>query len=101
MMLSKLLPAFFKRAIKTRIRTIASGGHELYGQSLPGENAYCIKPSNPTAKHPEGGKFPIPPKELWVGYASDAQGYIFTGKCHVTEMIRLLEQSGFSIGSAK
>jgi ubiquinone/menaquinone biosynthesis C-methylase UbiE len=100
-MLSKLLPAFLKRAINTHIRTVASGGRELYVQSLPGENAYCIKPSNPIAKPAEGGKFPIPPKEFWVGYASDAQGYISTGKCHVTDMTRALEQSGFSIGSAK
>ena len=100
-MLSKLVPGFFKRAIKTRIRTIARGGHELYVPSHPGENAYCIKPSNRSAKLTERGRFPIPPQELWVGYASDAQGYISTGKCHVTEMMRLLEQSGFSIGSAK
>src|SRR6187549_1305333 len=100
-MLSKLLPAFFKRAIKTNIRAIAGGGHELFVKSLPGENAYCIKPSNPTAKLPEGVRFPIPPKDLWVGYASDAEGYISTGKYHVTEMTRALEQSGFSIGSAK
>ena len=100
-MLSKLLPAFFKRAIKTNIRAIAGGGHELFVKSLPDENAYCIKPSNPTAKLPEGVRFPIPPKDLWVGYASDAEGYISTGKCHVTEMTRALEQSGFSIGSAK
>jgi ubiquinone/menaquinone biosynthesis C-methylase UbiE len=100
-MLSKLLPAFFKRAINTHIRTVASGGRDLYVQSLPGENAYCIKPSDPTAKLAEGGTFPIPPKELWLGYASDAQGYVSSGKCHVTEMIRALEQNGFSIGSAK
>ena len=100
-MLAKLLPAFFKRAINTHIRTVASGGRELYVQSLPGENAYCIKPSNPAAKLLEGGTFPIPPKELWLGYASDAQGYISSGKCHVTEMIRALEQNGFSIGGAK
>ena len=99
-MLSKLLPAFFKRAIKTNIRAIA-GGHELFVKSLPDENAYCIKPSNPTAKLPEGVRFPIPPKDLWVGYASDAEGYISTGKCHVTEMTRALEQSGFSIGNAR
>jgi ubiquinone/menaquinone biosynthesis C-methylase UbiE len=100
-MLSKLIPAFFKRAINTHIRTVASGGRELYVQSFPGENAYCIKPGNPSAKLAEGRTFPIPPKELWLGYASDAQGYISTGKCHVEEMIRLLEQSGFSIGGAK
>jgi len=100
-MLSKLVPGFFKRAIKTRIRTIAGGGHELYVQSYPGENAYCIKPNDSTAKLPEAGRFPVPPKEMWVGYASDAQGYISTGKCHVTEMIGLLEQSGFCIGGAK
>ena len=100
-MLSKLVPGFFKRAINTRIRTIARGGHELYVQSYPGENAYCIKPNDSTAKLPEAGRFPVPPKEMWVGYASDAQGYISTGKCHVTEMIGLLEQSGFCIGGAK
>jgi len=100
-MLSKLVPGFFKRAIKTRIRTIAGGGHELYVQSYPGENAYCIKPNDSTAKLPEAGRFPVPPKEMWVGYASDAQGYISTGKRHVTEMIGLLEQSGFCIGGAK
>lgn len=100
-MLSKLLPPFFKRAIKTRVRAIAGGGRELYVESLPGKSAYCIKPSNLTTNHPEAGKFPIPPKELWVGYASDAEGYLSTGKCHVTEMVRLLEQTGFSVGSAK
>ena len=42
-MLSKLLPAFFKRAINTHIRTVASGGRELYVQSLPGENAVLYK----------------------------------------------------------
>jgi ubiquinone/menaquinone biosynthesis C-methylase UbiE len=100
-MLSKLLPSFFKRAIKTHIRTIASGGRELYVQSLPGENAYCLKQSNPTAKLAEGGRLPIPPKELWLGYASDAQAYISGGGRHVTDMIRALEGTGFSIRGAK
>jgi ubiquinone/menaquinone biosynthesis C-methylase UbiE len=100
-MLSKLLPAFLKRAINTHIRIITSGGRELYVQSRPGENAYCLKANELTAMLLEGERFPIPPKEFWVGYASDAQGYIGTGKCHVTEMVRLLEQSGFSIRSAK
>jgi ubiquinone/menaquinone biosynthesis C-methylase UbiE len=100
-MLSKLLPAAIKRAIKTHIRTIASGAPYLYVQSFPGENAYCIKPSKSTAKLPEGGRLPIPPKELWLGYASDAQDYITWGQRHVTDMIRALEKSGFSMGSAK
>jgi ubiquinone/menaquinone biosynthesis C-methylase UbiE len=100
-MLAKLLPAFFKRAIKAEIRTIASGGRELYVQSFPGQNAYCIKPGDPTAKLPEAGRLPIPPKELWLGYAPDAQTYISFGKLHVTTMIRALEENGFSIGGAK
>ena len=104
-MLAKLLPGFFKRAIKTHIRTIASGvassGSELYVRSHPGENAYSIKPSNPTAKLPEGVRLPIPPKELWLGYGSDAQAYISGGEHHVTAMIRALEENGFSIGGAK
>src|SRR5438094_4615222 len=100
-MLAKLLPAFFKRAIKTRIRIIASGGSELYVRSLPGENAYSIKPSKPTAKLPEGVRLPIPPKELWLGYGSDAQAYISGGERHVTGMIRALEENGFSFGGAK
>jgi ubiquinone/menaquinone biosynthesis C-methylase UbiE len=107
-MLSKLLPAFLKRAVKTHIRAIAAGGHELiasrhelYTQSFAGENAYCIKPINPTAKLPEVGRLPIPPKEFWLGYASDAQAYISSGERHVTNMIRALEENGFSIGGAK
>jgi ubiquinone/menaquinone biosynthesis C-methylase UbiE len=100
-MLAKLLPAFFKRAINTHIRIIASGRSELYVRSLPGENAYSIKPSNPTAKLPEGVRLPIPPKETWLGYGSDAQAYISNGERHVTGMIRALEENGFSIGGAK
>ena len=100
-MLAKLLPAFFKRAINTHIRTIASGGRELYVRSLPDENAYSIKPSNRAAKLPEGVKLPIPPEEHWLGYASDAQAYISGGEHNVTAMIRALEENGFSIGGAK
>jgi len=100
-MLSKLLPAFFKRAIKTHIRTIASGAPYLYVRSVHGENAYCIKPSNPPAKLPEGGRLPIPPKELFFGYGSDAQEYISWGERDVTDMIRILKENGFSIGGAK
>ena len=100
-MIAKLLPAFFKRAINTHIRTIASGGSELYVRSLPGENAYAIKPSNPTVKLPEGVRLPIPPEEFWLGWASDAQAYISSGERNVTAMARALEENGFSIGGAK
>src|SRR6516164_1107188 len=99
-MLSKLLPGFFKRAIKTHIRTIAANSG-LYLRSFPIENAYCLKPGNSTANPLEGGKLPIPPKELWLGYAPDAQTYISFGERHVTDMIRALEKNGFSIGGAK
>src|SRR5438046_10741264 len=100
-MLAKLLPAFFKRAIKTHIRIIASGGSELYVRSLPGENAYSIKPSKTTAKLPEGVRLPIPPKELWLGYGSDAQAYISGGERHVTGMKRPLKANGYDFGCAK
>jgi ubiquinone/menaquinone biosynthesis C-methylase UbiE len=99
-MLSKLLPAFVKRAIKTHIRTIAANSG-LYQRSFPIENAYCLKPGDPTANPLEGGKLPIPPEELWVGYGPDAQTYISVGECHVKDMIRVLEKNGFSIGGAK
>ena len=99
-MIAKLLPAFLKRVINNHIRIIANGRSELYVQSLPGENAYSIKPSNSTAKLPEGLRSRIPPKESWLGYGSDAQDYISNGERHVTGMIRALEENGFSIGAA-
>jgi SAM-dependent methyltransferase len=98
--LSKLLPASFKRAVKTHIRTIASGGRDLYVQSLSGESTYCRKQSNPTAKT-EGERLPVPPKDLWLGYAKDAETYISGGQHHVTNMIRALEANGFSARGAK
>ena len=94
-MLFKLLPEFFKQAIKPRTRTITDSG--LYVQSFPGEDAYCIKPGNRTAKLPEGEKLPIPPKGLWLGYGPDAHAYVSGGERHVTDMIRLLEEEGFSL----
>ena len=99
-MIAKLLPAFLKRAINSHIRIIANGRSELYVRSLPGENAYSIKPSNSTAKLPLALRSRIPPKESWLGYGSDAQDYISNGERHVTGMIRALEENGFSIGAA-
>ncbi len=98
-MLFKLLPKFFKQAIKPRMRTMANSG--LYVQSFPGEDAYCIKPGNRTAKLPEGAKLPIPPQGLWLGYGPDAHAYVSGGERHVTDMIRILEEKGFSVRGAK
>lgn len=73
----------------------------LYVQSFPGEDAYCIKPGNRTAKLPEGAKLPIPPQGLWLGYGPDAHAYVSGGERHVTDMMRILEEKGFSVRGAK
>jgi ubiquinone/menaquinone biosynthesis C-methylase UbiE len=109
-MLSKLLPAFFKQAIKNHIRAITAGSDYiraiaansgLYVRSFPSESAYCIKPGHSTAKLLAGVKLPIPPEELRYGYGSDAQAYVSDAERHVTNMTRLLEEQGFSVGGAK
>lgn len=101
-MVTKLLPAFLKRSIITRIQTIANNAREnLYLESRPGEDAYCIKPGNQTEKPAESGTLPVPPKELWLGYGANAQEYVSSGKHDVTEMVRILGEQGFSVGSAK
>ncbi|MCX5880718.1 MAG: class I SAM-dependent methyltransferase [Deltaproteobacteria bacterium] len=42
---------------------------------------------------------PIPPKHLWEGYAETEDGYLDTGRVHVTRMVEILSQDNFQIQS--
>ncbi len=99
--LSKLFPAFIKRAIAAHIRAVVESDPvhirlvettRLYFQSHPGQDAYYVKP-NVTS----GGGLPVPPEELWVGYGPDAQAYISGGRTDVAEMARVLQGSGVAL----
>ncbi|MBS1966927.1 MAG: class I SAM-dependent methyltransferase [Chloroflexi bacterium SZAS-1] len=62
-----------------------------------GRNTYMI----PVAAHPEGRRvshdFPVPPKELWLGYGTTAQVYLEAGRHHVNRMLQITEGSGWSL----
>lgn len=96
--LNKLLPAFIKRPIAAHIRAAVDterSKERSEFQSHPGENAYCVKPN---VLRGEG--LPVPPEELWVGYGPDAQSYVSDGKSDVAKMVRILEESGFTLMNA-
>jgi SAM-dependent methyltransferase len=42
---------------------------------------------------------PVPPKNLWEGYAESEEGYLDTGRVHVTGMMEILSQDNFQIQS--
>ena len=62
-----------------------------------GRNTYMI----PVAAHPEGRRvshdFPVPPKELWLGYGTTAEVYLEAGRHHVNRMLQITEGSGWSL----
>ena len=96
-----MLPSIIKRATVARIKAIAYARKGSYFQSHPGKNAYCIKPADGSAKDLTDGKLPVPPEELWLGYGPDIETYLSSGKRHVTEMSRILQEGSFSIGAAQ
>jgi ubiquinone/menaquinone biosynthesis C-methylase UbiE len=100
-MLTKLLPPFVKRTIEDHVRRIADAtGWKPYFQSHANLNDYCIKPKeNSAAPHVNIG-LPVPPEELMKGYGP-AEPYLTSGKQHVANLVRILEESGFSIRRAK
>lgn len=114
-MLTKLLPEYIKQPIRTYIQEYIDSHIRTYIQeyidshmqkyhffsSHPGEREYCIVAKGPTLEQSEGRALPIPPAELWVGYAEDAESYIAGGKQHVTDMIKAIENGGFSITEAR
>ena len=44
----------------------------------------------------EGEEFPIPPVDLWLGYAETPEEFIACGRSDVGAMLRILEQAGTS-----
>lgn len=42
----------------------------------------------------EGGSAPIPPKDMWLGYADDPAHYLEVGKRRVDRMMQIVEASG-------
>lgn len=96
-----MLPTIIKRTTIARIKAIAYARKGSYFQSHPGKNAYCLKPGAASTEASADGKLPAPPEELWLGYGPDIETYLSSGKRHVTEMSRILEKDGFSMGTAK
>ena len=96
----RLIPIFLKRAISTPIEKIAGrvlrDQDGLYFASNTGERSYCIK------KNAQSGAFPVPPRELWVGYGyPDEKTYLAEGRKDATELIRIVEASGFPISQTR
>jgi len=93
--LRSVIPRLAKQAINNHIRTIVNPDGP-YQRSRPRENAYCF-----TETGAEGQGLPVPPRELWVGYADDAAGYLASGEKDVAIMARIVEESGMSLTDAK
>ena len=105
-MVTRLLPEFMKEPIRAFIKRHVDAlaqalDTRLYYPSNPGAEAYHIPAKPPGVEHHEGYALPVPPAGLWVGYGQDAQSYVASGKRHVTDMIKALENSGFSVGGAR
>lgn len=104
-MLTRLLPEFVKRPIRTYFQNIAADAattqqRQLYFPSHLGKDDYCVETSSDTPKLKNAG-LPVPPKELWLGYASTDQDYIDGGKHDVSKMVQILEEGDFSVGNSK
>lgn len=57
------------------------------------------KQHNPTDNFADPGSLPVPPKHLWEGYAETEEGFLETGRVHVTRMVDILSQDNFQIQS--
>jgi ubiquinone/menaquinone biosynthesis C-methylase UbiE len=64
-----------------------------------GRNTYMI----PALTHEEGRRasrdFPVPPKELWLGYGSTPEVYLEAGQHHVNRMLHVLQGTGWSLAT--
>lgn len=84
MRLARLLPSFIKRPIKAYVTGLVETDRP-YISSHPGADAYCVLPVSVNGEGP-----PIPPRELWLGMAEDAQSYITSGQADVESMARIV-----------
>jgi ubiquinone/menaquinone biosynthesis C-methylase UbiE len=59
---------------------------------------YYPDPCYVVLKQSHAFEFPVPPPDLWEGYALTEQAYLESGKEHVQRMVQILGESGFCFG---
>jgi SAM-dependent methyltransferase len=91
--------------LRTRFEELVKGQlNRLFTSSLlgyllpffpyqPQAETYCIEHPRPGATDPQSG-FAIPPRDLWLGYARDADEYLRNGQSHTGALLEHLRAAG-------
>lgn len=82
----------FKKLLKIR---------ELYIPYLGGTNNYCIpKTTIEISEQRYGRMFPVPPKNLLLGYSNDQEKYLQAGERDVDKMFEIIQSLGKALPDA-
>lgn len=89
------------KEIPATIWNLISEHTHLSGKFFPykGQASFyhVLKQHNVVDNYGDPVSLPIPPKHLWEGYAETEEGFLETGRVHVTRMLEILSQDNFQI----
>ncbi len=96
--IKNLIPVEVKSLAKKGIKRITSksklSSYFPYIQNKQGSRYFFI-PNSPDSNLDKDNGLPVPPKELWLGYADYISKYLASGEKDVSKMLSIVKETGF------